>query len=162
MIGLLSISLAACICSLEACGLPNHEGLELKTTRSTLGLAEHRYVQNESQKSSFSGNQQEREKMEEKQTLAVNTEGSRDHSSSKVTAFCVLFAITYMNVMHFSLSIAIHLGLEKNSKLIFLGCEHMQTMMQILICSTAFLSKWLHFRRVFHEPTAISTLEFSP
>lgn len=53
-------------------------------------------------------------KMEEKQTIAVNTEGSRDHSSSKVSVFCVLFALTYMYMMCFSLSIVIHLGLEKN------------------------------------------------
>lgn len=71
--------------------------------------------------------------MEEKQTLAVNPEGSRDHSSSKVTAFCVVLALTYMYMMYFSLSIAIHLGLEKNTKLIFPGHEHMQTKLQILI-----------------------------
>lgn len=65
-------------------------------------------------------------------------------------------------MMYFSLSIAIHLGLEKNTKLIFLGCEHMQTMLQILTCSTAFLSKRLHFRKVFHETTATTMLEFGP
>lgn len=64
-----------------------------------------------------------------------------------------------MHMMYFNLSIAIHLGLEKNTKLLVLGCEHMQTMLQIFICSMGSLSKWLHFRRVFH---AISTPEFSP
>lgn len=68
--------------------------------------------------------------MEEKQTLAVNPEGSRDHSNSKVTkTLYKVFALSYTYTMYFSLSIAIHLGLEKNTKLIFLG----QTMLQILI-----------------------------
>lgn len=50
--------------------------------------------------------------------FASKTEGSRDHSSSKVTVLCVLFALTYMYMVYFSLSIAIHSGLEKNTKLI--------------------------------------------
>lgn len=35
--------------------------------------------------------------------------------------------------MYFSFSITIHLGLEKESELVFLGLEHMETMLQRII-----------------------------
>lgn len=69
----------------------------------------------------------------EKQTPAGNAEDSRDHSSGRLSVLSVLFALTYTCMMYFSFSITIHLGLEKESELAFLGLEHMETMLQRII-----------------------------
>ena len=90
-------------------------------------------LQRKPEKHGFSGTWQERKERQEKQTLAGNTEGSRDDSSGKLTVFCILFALTDMYMMYFSLSITLPLGLEKDSELIFLGLEHMETMLQRII-----------------------------
>lgn len=72
------------------------------------------------EKHSFSGNWQEWTKMEEKQTLPVKQKEAETIPAAK-SLYSVLFALTYMYMVYFSLSIAIHSGLEKNTKLILWG-----------------------------------------
>jgi len=67
--------------------------------------------------------------MQVRQTPSGNTAGSRDHPSGKLTVFCILVSLAYTYLMYFSLSLAIHLGLEKGSGLLFRGLEHMETIL---------------------------------
>lgn len=62
--------------------------------------------------------------MQEKQTPSGNR-GEQRPLEQQAHVFCILFALTY--TLYFSLSIIVHLGLEKDSKLIFLGLECVET-----------------------------------
>lgn len=66
--------------------------------------------------------------------------------------------------MYVSLSVTIHLGLEKDSKLVSLGLEHMETMMQRIIThlSVCFSEQVIAFREAFHGTVAISIPDFGP
>lgn len=89
-------------CSLEACGLPNHEGLELKTTRSTLGLAEHRCLHNESQKNTASQGTDRNGKKWRRSKLCQKTQRRAETTPAAKSYFvyCLLWLMCTWCILH--------------------------------------------------------------